>query len=76
MMLHVNGVSFQYKSAPVLDNIHFNVSCHEVVAILGPRKANLHGPRFLTQFYSADAPTLTGAYPIVIYRSLRPPSIV
>jgi iron complex transport system ATP-binding protein len=36
MMLQVNGVSFQYKSIPVLDNIHFNISCHEVVAILGP----------------------------------------
>ncbi|MDA3834890.1 MAG: ABC transporter ATP-binding protein, partial [Spirochaetales bacterium] len=36
MMLHVNGVSFQYKSTPVLDDIHFNVSCHEVMAILGP----------------------------------------
>jgi iron complex transport system ATP-binding protein len=39
MMLSVNGVSFKYKSTPVLHGIHFDVACHEVVSILGPNGA-------------------------------------
>jgi iron complex transport system ATP-binding protein len=36
MILRVDGVSFAYPSAPVLNDVSFDVEAHEVVAVLGP----------------------------------------
>jgi len=36
MILKVRGISFKYKSKPVLENVHFEVGSGELLAILGP----------------------------------------
>ncbi len=36
LVVTVNGVSFQYRSQPVLKGVDFSVASHELLAILGP----------------------------------------
>ena len=36
MILEIDGISFDYRSKPVLQDIRFNVKCNELVAVLGP----------------------------------------
>ncbi|MBN1834424.1 MAG: ABC transporter ATP-binding protein [Spirochaetales bacterium] len=39
MILEVEGVSFRYNSAPVLEGVSFQVHTHQLTAILGPNGA-------------------------------------
>lgn len=36
MKLHVDGLDFSYASAPILDNIHFDMYNGEIIGVVGP----------------------------------------